>query len=86
MCRTARRVLRSTGCARHKGRVTYQRFIEMKMAPRGAIFGKTRRCGTRIVTASDETGQTKGEVPAFARREPAKIAARQRGAMSSVGG
>ena len=28
----------------------------------------------------------KGEVPAFARREPTKIAARQRGAMSSVGG
>ena len=34
----------------------------------------------------DEPGQTKGEVPAFARREPAKIAAQQRGAMSSVGG
>lgn len=31
-------------------------------------------------------GRQKGEVPAFARREPTKIAARQRGAMSSVGG
>ena len=45
MCRTARRASPSTGCARHKGRVTCQRFNEMKMAPGGAIFGKTRRLG-----------------------------------------
>lgn len=59
MCQTARRVLRLTGCARHKGRVTYQRFIEMKMAPSGAIFGKTRRRGARVVTAPDEPEQAK---------------------------
>ena len=86
MCRTVRRASRLIGCARHKGRVTYQRFTEMKMAPSGAIFGKTRCCGARVVIAPDEPGQTKREAPAFARREPTKIAARQRGAMSLVGG
>ena len=54
MCPTARRVSRSIGCARRKGRVTYQRFTEMKVAPSGAIFGKTRCCGARVVIAPDE--------------------------------
>lgn len=38
MCRTARRVLRSTGCARHKSEDAYQQSMYMKMAPGGAIF------------------------------------------------
>lgn len=31
----------------------------MKMAPSGALFGKTRCCGARVVIAPDEPGQTK---------------------------
>lgn len=31
----------------------------MKMAPSGAIFGKTRCCGARVATVPDDPGQTK---------------------------
>ena len=73
------------GCARHKGRVTYQRFTEMKMAPSGAIFGKRVVVGLALLPSQMTPGRQKGRC-GFARREPTKIAARQRGAMSSVGG
>ena len=72
MCRTVRRASRLIGCARHKGRVTYQRFTEMKMAPSGAIFGKTRCCGARVVAAPDEPGQTKRGGAGFRKARPSE--------------
>lgn len=68
MCRTARRVLRSTGCARRKSRNAYQQFARTKTAPPGAIFVRCadlqagfRKARTyenrRAATQGDELGR-----------------------------
>ena len=68
MCQTARRVLRLTGCARHKSGDAYQQFARTKMAPGGAIFVRCavlkagfRKARTyenrRAATRSDELGR-----------------------------
>ena len=68
MCQTARRVLRLTGCARHKSGDAYQQFARTKMAPGGAIFVRCavlkagfRKARTyenrRAATRGDELGR-----------------------------